>query len=194
MFDIQYLIKEWHDTRVILYPCINHILKQSMKILTISVHWKWDRLVTYWLTLVWGDGVTDRRLDRLQKDRKILLLARPSHVGKSRTKFGEKIHTKQKQHASLMTWIFNKKGIKINSFLVILENKCVYALKGYYFIALDKALFFSQKVAIFFLFLDINICCGYSLEAPRRGTSNEYPQCMFSSRNKKTIYLIPTII
>ena len=25
----------------------------------------------------------------------------------------------------------------------------------------------------------------YSLEAPRRGTSNEYPQHMFSSRNKK---------
>ena len=30
----------------------------------------------------------------------------------------------------------------------------------------DKALFFSQKL-IFFLFLCENICCGYSLEAPR---------------------------
>ena len=39
---------------------------------------------------------------------------------------------------------------------------------------------------IFFLFLDENICCGYSSEAPR-GTSNEYPQHMFSSRNKKDI-------
>ena len=28
---------------------------------------------------------------------------------------------------------------------------------------------------IFFLFLDENICCGYSLEAPHRGASNEYP-------------------
>ena len=27
----------------------------------------------------------------------------------------------------------------------------------------------------------------YSLEAPRRGTSNEYPQHMFSWRNKKNI-------
>ena len=27
----------------------------------------------------------------------------------------------------------------------------------------------------------------YSLEAPRRGASNEYPQHMFSSRNKKDI-------
>ena len=30
-----------------------------------------------------------------------------------------------------------------------------------------------------------NIDCGYSLEPPRRGGSNEYPQSMFSSRNKK---------
>ena len=40
---------------------------------------------------------------------------------------------------------------------------------------------------IFFSFLDENICCGYSLEAPRRGASNEYPQHMFLSRNKKDI-------
>ena len=26
-----------------------------------------------------------------------------------------------------------------------------------------------------FLFLDENICCGYSLEGPHRGASNEYP-------------------
>ena len=30
-----------------------------------------------------------------------------------------------------------------------------------------------------------NIDCGYSLELPRRGSSNEYPQPMFLSRNKK---------
>ena len=30
-----------------------------------------------------------------------------------------------------------------------------------------------------------NINCGYSLEPPRRGGSNEYPQSMFLSRNKK---------
>ena len=28
--------------------------------------------------------------------------------------------------------------------------------------------------------------CGYSLEPPRRGGSNEYPQSMLLSRNKKT--------
>ena len=30
-----------------------------------------------------------------------------------------------------------------------------------------------------------NIDCEYSLEPPRRGGSNEYPQSMFLSRNKK---------
>ena len=28
-----------------------------------------------------------------------------------------------------------------------------------------------------------NIDCGFSLESPRRGSSNEYPQSMFLSRN-----------
>ena len=53
---------------------------------------------------------------------------------------------------------------------------------------LDKVIFFQPKttVAIFVLFLDENLCYGYSLEAPRQGTANEYPQNMFSSRNKKT--------
>ena len=30
-----------------------------------------------------------------------------------------------------------------------------------------------------------NIDCGHSLKPPRRGASNEYPQSMFLSRNKK---------
>ena len=30
-----------------------------------------------------------------------------------------------------------------------------------------------------------NIGCGYSLEPPRRGGSNDYPQSMFLSGNKK---------
>ena len=30
--------------------------------------------------------------------------------------------------------------------------------------------------------------CGYSLEPPRRGGSNEYPQSMFLSRNKTIMY------
>ena len=32
-----------------------------------------------------------------------------------------------------------------------------------------------------------NICCGYSLEVPHRGASDEYPQHTFSRRNKKNV-------
>ena len=38
---------------------------------------------------------------------------------------------------------------------------------------------------IVFLFLDKNIYCGKSLEAPHKGASNEYLQHRFLSRNKK---------
>ena len=52
MFDIQYLIKKWLNMPAILYPCIKHVLKQGMKIVTASVNQNWDRLVTYGLALV----------------------------------------------------------------------------------------------------------------------------------------------
>ena len=52
--------------------------------------------------------------------------------------------------------------------------------------------FYHQKMAIFqiknsdiFQFSAQNIDCGYSLELPHRGGSNEYPQSLFLSRNKK---------
>ena len=46
---------------------------------------------------------------------------------------------------------------------------------------------FSDKKFRFFFFQIFaqNIDCGYSLEPPRRGGSNEYLQSMFLSRNKK---------
>ena len=40
-------------------------------------------------------------------------------------------------------------------------------------------------VYIIFLISAQNIDCGYSLEPPRRGGSNEYPQSIFLSRNMK---------
>ena len=43
---------------------------------------------------------------------------------------------------------------------------------------------FQKKIQIFFISAQ-NIDCGYSLEPPNRGGSNEYPQSMFLSRNKK---------
>ena len=58
--------------------------------------------------------------------------------------------------------------------------------------------FYHQKMKIFQIKnSDIfhnsvqNIDCGYSLEPPRRGGSNEYPQSMFLSRNKKKLMYTP---
>ena len=51
----------------------------------------------------------------------------------------------------------------------------VYPLEPHFYIAkLGYA-----GVYLFFLFLPQNIDCGYSLEPPRRGGSNVYPQSMF---------------
>ena len=48
-----------------------------------------------------------------------------------------------------------------------------------------KLKIFREKIQIFFHISAQNIDCGYSLEPPRRGGSNEDPQFMFLSRNKK---------
>ena len=47
--------------------------------------------------------------------------------------------------------------------------------------------FHWKKFDIFLIFAQ-NIDCGYTLEPPRRGGSNEYPQSMFWSKNKKNRY------
>ena len=44
-----------------------------------------------------------------------------------------------------------------------------------------------KKFDIFLIFAQ-NTDCGYKLEPPRRGGSNEYPQSMFWSKNKKNRY------
>ena len=44
---------------------------------------------------------------------------------------------------------------------------------------------FQIKISDIFHIPAQNIDCEYSLEPPRRGGSNEYPQSMFLSRNKK---------
>ena len=51
------------------------------------------------------------------------------------------------------------------------------------------AIFQIKKSDIFHISAQ-NIDFGYSLEPPQRGGSNEYPQSMFLSRNKKNnVYL-----
>ena len=44
---------------------------------------------------------------------------------------------------------------------------------------------FQIKISDIFNISAQNIYCWFSLEPPRRGGSNEYPQFMFLSRNKK---------
>ena len=47
---------------------------------------------------------------------------------------------------------------------------------------------FQLKSFDIFLIFAQNIDCGYTLEPPPRGGSNEYPQSMFWSKNKKNRY------
>ena len=51
-----------------------------------------------------------------------------------------------------------------------------------------KNLKFSDKNSDIFHISDQNIDCGYSLEPPRRGGSNEYPQFMVLAEIRKIIY------
>ena len=46
----------------------------------------------------------------------------------------------------------------------------------------------QRKFLDIFLIFAQNIDCGYALEPPHRGGSNEYPQSMFWSKNKKNRY------
>ena len=46
----------------------------------------------------------------------------------------------------------------------------------------------------FFIFLHKNICCGYSLEAPLWGASNEYPQYNCFNRELEKIITYKVII
>ena len=59
------------------------------------------------------------------------------------------------------------------------------------FTTIFEAVKFENFYLIFFYIFLIfaqNIDCGYTLEPPREGGSNEYTQCMFYSKNKKNRY------
>ena len=47
---------------------------------------------------------------------------------------------------------------------------------------------FQNKIFDIFLIFAQTIDCGFTLEPPPRGGSNEYPQSMFWSKNKKKMY------
>ena len=68
----------------------------------------------------------------------------------------------------------------------IITKTCLYnvdPLKPHFYIV---KLGFTGVYIIFHISAQ-NIDCGYSLEPPQRGGSNEYPQSMFLSRHKKNI-------
>ena len=58
-----------------------------------------------------------------------------------------------------------------------------------------EQVFGDNSVIIFFLYLHKNICCGYSLEVPCKGASNDYCQILLNNSSKKNIYMyIDTIL
>ena len=75
-----------------------------------------------------------------------------------------------------------RQDLKNNVFCIRKTCPCnVYPFEPHFYIVkLEYA-----GVYLFFLFLLQNIDCGYSLEPPRRGGSNLYPQSMFWAKIKK---------
>ena len=61
------------------------------------------------------------------------------------------------------------------------ENMPIHIYRKFH---LQKLIFFLDNNSDIFHISSQNIDCGYSLEPPRWGGSNEYPQYMFLSRNK----------
>ena len=64
------------------------------------------------------------------------------------------------------------------------ENTPIQMLK----ISPPKTESFQIKILIFFHISAQNIDCGYPLEPPRRGGSNEYPKSMFWAEIRKIMY------
>ena len=75
-------------------------------------------------------------------------------------------------------------------YTIIIQSLRKHAYSNIEKISLPKTEIFQIKISDIFHISAQNIDCWYSLEPPRRGGSNEYPQFMFLSRNKKNnVYL-----
>ena len=68
-----------------------------------------------------------------------------------------------------------------------LLRKLAHAIYGEFFSETKIENFIGFVFNIFNVFAQ-DIHCWYTLEPPRRGGSNEYPQCMFWIKNKKIRY------
>ena len=65
------------------------------------------------------------------------------------------------------------------------ENKPIQIYWKFYHQKIES---FQMKNSNIFHISAQNIDCGYSLEPPRRGGSNEYPQSMFRAEIRKIMY------
>ena len=72
-----------------------------------------------------------------------------------------------------------------NSFYITKTRPCN---KQIFFCSNNEKFQWKKKNDIFLIFAQ-NIDCGHTLEPPRRGGSNECPQSMFWSKNKKNRYI-----
>ena len=81
---------------------------------------------------------------------------------------------------------WKKKVFPLNPIFTLTLRKHVHMIYCNFF--RSKIDDFQRKIFDIFLIFAQNITCGYTLEPPRRGGSNEYPQSMFRSKNKKKRY------
>ena len=89
-----------------------------------------------------------------------------------------------------------KEGCNSSVFRVgmLRELKCMLMELKVSDIVLNKILFSIKKILIFFLFLHKNIMLWVLIRSISERHFGKYPQHLFKWRNKKNIYLIPTLI
>ena len=160
------------------------IVSQSdylIQVLATNSHTEWQ---TMQIQISWLKKPTDLDLHSLQ---------RQSISRISRTRFTLSIQT-NKPEQTVLTQIRLDVRDRMQH-LIRVATVCHWSRSFYthFNIALGKT-FFSTKKYLYFSYFLKKTCCGYSLEVPWRGASNEYPQHMFLSRNKKNINLLPTLI
>ena len=85
------------------------------------------------------------------------------------------------QTSNNISWYMQFK-VQLVSFLLHYENT---SIQIYRKISSPKTENFQIKITDIFLVSAQNRDCWYSSETPQRGGSDEYPQSMFLSRNKK---------
>ena len=84
-------------------------------------------------------------------------------------------------HVNSTSWVCYRYGL----ILLHYENTPIQIYRKFH---LQNLNIFRWKTLIFFHTFAQNIDCVNSLEPPRRGGSNEYPQSMFLSKKKNHVY------